>query len=64
MKQAMQRLYARSYPSRRDFLRRRGYKPSVGLTVLTQIPHWTAEDGQTFTEVEAWLREKRKTEDV
>ena len=54
-------LFAESTPERRAILKKRGYKPSVAMTVLTKIPHWTSPDGtMTFTEVSAWLRETRE----
>ncbi len=53
-------LYEPSKPKRRDFLRERGYKPSVLMTVLSRIPHWRALDGQIFTEVQAELIERKK----
>lgn len=50
-------LFAASKPERREFLKSRGYKPSVGMTALTRIPHWQSSDGRIFTEVEAARRE-------
>ena len=38
---------------RRIILRKAGWKPNAGMTMLTKIAYWTAPDGRFYTEEDA-----------